>query len=186
MSLGMPIRILTMHFFSSPTEATVSQDPAEIIPVLVQGPDELPVELRMSPHAAVYEQRLASGHVALVLMHADAMMHVSWIARGALRVDELGCTLRLPAGTVCIYDVVTADAWRGRGVYPAVLGWLRRHAHEAFDAGRIWIYCEEENASSRRGIEKAGYEHAGRRRALVLARRWRWSWGRIDGALTCD
>lgn len=186
MSRGLPIRFLTMLFFSTPTEIAVTHDDAEIAPLFVRVPNELPEELRRSVHADVYAQRLAAGHVALLLMHDGSLMHMSWIARFVLRVDELGCTLRLPEEEVCIYDVVTAATWRGRGVYPAVLTWMRRHAHPWFAAKRIWIYCEAENLPSRSGIGKAGYEPSGRRHAIVLAGRWRWSWGRVDGGVTCD
>lgn len=186
MRRGLPLQFLTMHFFLTATECTTEHEGDAIAPQLVRTAEELPMELQQSAHAGVYAQRLAAGHVALLLLHDDVVMHVSWIARTALRVDELGCTLRMPADVVCVYDVVTADAWRGRGVYPAVLGWMRRHGRELFSAGSIWIYSEKENASSRRGIEKAGYEPVGQRRAIVLAGRWRWSWGRIDGGMTCS
>lgn len=186
MPRGLPLRFLTMHFFRCATEGSPMHEGAAIDPLLVRTPEGLPMSLRQSRHAGVYAQRLAAGHVAVLLLCDDDVMHVSWIARTSLRVDELGCTLRLPADAVCVYDVVTTDAWRGRGVYPAVLGWIRRHGREQFSAGSIWIYCEQENVPSLRGIEKAGYEPVGRRRAVVLAGRWRWSWGRINGDVTCS
>ena len=59
-------------------------------------------------------------------------------------------------------DVVIGPCWthgdfRGRGIYPAVLGRIARdHAGK-----RLWIFCGEDNASSRKGIERAGFTFAG-------------------------
>jgi RimJ/RimL family protein N-acetyltransferase len=59
-------------------------------------------------------------------------------------------------------DVEIGPCWthadhRGQRIYPAVL------ARIAWDyAGkRLWIFCDEDNAASRKGIERAGFSFAG-------------------------
>ena len=59
-------------------------------------------------------------------------------------------------------DVVIGPCWthgdfRGRGIYPAVLGRIARD----YDGTRLWIFCDEDNVSSRKGIERAGFAFAG-------------------------
>lgn len=56
---------------------------------------------------------------------------------------------------------VTDDAYRGRGIYPAVLRAIRARRT---DARRLWVMAEAENTPSLRGIEKAGFRLVGRGR----------------------
>lgn len=184
-SPSAPLRFLTMHFYTARTDANAASTAQAIDPLIVRTTAELPEAMRAHAHAVEHARRLAAGHAALLVMAGDAVMHASWIARRTLRVDELACTLALPDDAICVYDVVTSDAWRGRGVYPAVLTWMREHARHHFGAGVVWIYSEANNTASRRGIEKAGYAPAGVRRACVVADRWRCSWGRVNGELSC-
>lgn len=180
-----PLRFLTMHFYTACTEPDASSSAHAIDPIIVRTTADLPEVLHGHAHARVHAHRLAAGHAALLLMEGDAVTHMSWIARHSLRVDELACTMELPDDAMCVYDVVTTDAWRGRGAYPAVLQWLRHNAGTHFDATRVWIYSDAGNSASRRGIEKAGYEPAGVRHACVVAGRWRCSWGRLRGGMRC-
>lgn len=62
----------------------------------------------------------------------------------------------LPEGTVCLEDSVTAPAYRGRGLAPA--GWARVAAQLAEQGvSSIITKIEEQNAPSRRAVEKIGF-----------------------------
>ena len=51
----------------------------------------------------------------------------------------------------------TDKAYRGRGIYPAVLSRIARDR----SGKRLWMFCDEDNSSSRKGIERAGFSFAG-------------------------
>ena len=64
--------------------------------------------------------------------------------------------LTLPEGTVCLEDSVTAPGYRGRGVAPA--GWARAAAQLSKQGvSNIITKIEEQNAPSRRAVEKIGF-----------------------------
>lgn len=181
------LRITSLRFYRTTAHAP---EPAlrvhdDIEPVIVTRWEDLPEHLQTSPHAAVYAERLSSRHVAFLLLENGTVMHASWIARHALGIDELGCRVALADDAVCVYDVVTASAWRGRGLYPAVLRYMRRHAGRLFGARVVWIYCDGSNAASIRGIEKAEYTYCGTRYAVVIGGRCYLRLGYIKGGLPC-
>lgn len=69
----------------------------------------------------------------------------------------------------------TASAFRGRGLYPALLVHILRRlsaTHESFV-----IDCHDWNLGSRRGIERAGFRHIGYGK---VSRRGRASWFPLD------
>ncbi|MCB1090186.1 MAG: GNAT family N-acetyltransferase, partial [Verrucomicrobiae bacterium] len=103
-------------------------------------------------------ERAKRGNLLLTIRRKETgqIVHFSW-----LRVDEKGvqgdfalCPLpdANPAGV--IFDCWTSPDCRGQGLYPWA---IRRLAAEAHSKGlRPWIYCYEDNVSSKKGIEKAG------------------------------
>jgi hypothetical protein len=113
----------------------------------------------------VYRQRFTIGHHALVRIVNDTLAFRSWLATGTLRVDEIAFDWSIPSDDCCVYDVITDARFRGRGLYPEALAWTRGHG---IAKGRVWVYCEHGNASSQRGIEKAGFALAGSSGALVM------------------
>jgi RimJ/RimL family protein N-acetyltransferase len=54
---------------------------------------------------------------------------------------------------------VTAESWRGRGIYPHLLQTILRH--DAADGSRYWIGHEPGNKASARGMRKAGFRRVG-------------------------
>lgn len=115
-------------------------------------------------------ERLKRGDRLFFAMSGDTIVHVAWITVGhEVRAEaELGPHARLPTKTPVpvIEDCWTPPAWRGRGVYSAVLDTLCRTAEATYPL--VFIGCLERNRASRRGIEKAGFELAFRMRRLRL------------------
>lgn len=119
-------------------------------------------------HFATYRTRFQDGGRAMIGEIGGTVVFTAWLACRALRIDELRCTWQLPDGCAVVYDVVTEPAWRGRGIYPEALG--RIGTALAKEGKRhFWIYAEADNASSRRGIIKAGFEKVGRIDACIVA-----------------
>ncbi len=125
------------------------------------GSDDFPWDTHpMTEHAAVYRQRFAEGGEALIGSTSGEIVFSAWVQRMAVRIDEIAWLWRLPDLSATVYDVATMPAWRGRGVYPEA---LRRCSGLLADEGvrYLWIYAEEDNAASLRGIEKALFEYRG-------------------------
>ncbi|MFZ1731197.1 MAG: hypothetical protein WBQ23_01730 [Bacteroidota bacterium] len=123
--------------------------------------EDFPWESQPMPqHNAVYRQRFADGEQALIGSSGGEIVFIAWVERKSLRIDELAWRWNLQDAEAVVYDVVTMDAWRGRGIYPAA---LRRLCGLLAEDGirHLWIYAEEENSSSLRGIEKALFEYRG-------------------------
>ncbi len=107
-----------------------------------------------------YRARFADGARALIGTQSGCIVFSAWIASVRLRIDELRFDWRLPEGDSVIYDCVTMPDARGRGIYPDA---LRRLSGMLAEEGgrRLWIYAEEDNPASLRGIEKADFEYHG-------------------------
>lgn len=146
---------------------------------LLTSPEEFPWPLL--PEGApreTYRARFALGHRAVLRVVDSALAFRCWLAAGSLRVDELALDWRIPEGDLCVYDVVTEPAFRGLGLYPAALTWVRANAPAH---SRVWVYCDATNTASRRGIAKAAFTCAGSLRALVARRTAVFRTGRIAG-----
>lgn len=70
-----------------------------------------------------------------------------------------------------ICNCVTLPAYRGQGLYPALLGAACRHLAQQGYA-RVIVTCAPDNAASIRGIEKAGFRKVTTLHSLILFTRW--------------
>jgi hypothetical protein len=147
--------------------------------MMVTSPETFPWSLlpEIAPRET-YRARFALGHRALLRVVDSVLAFRCWLAAGSLRVDELAFDWSIPEGDLCVYDVVTEPDFRGIGLYPAALTWVRANASAQ---SRVWVYCEATNTASRRGIGKAAYSCAGSMRALVAGRTAIVRTGRIAG-----
>ncbi|MDT8323989.1 MAG: GNAT family N-acetyltransferase, partial [Bacteroidota bacterium] len=109
---------------------------------------------------AQYRARFSAGARALIASRHGTIVFSAWIATRDLRIDELHFSWTLPAGDAAVYDCVTMPEHRGHGIYT---GALRRLSGLLAEEGfrHLWIYAEEDNAASLRGIEKADFEFRG-------------------------
>jgi CelD/BcsL family acetyltransferase involved in cellulose biosynthesis len=122
-------------------------------------------------------ERLSRGDRLFFAMTGDTVVHVAWLTVGqeVQAEAELGPNCRLPTNVpvAVIEDCWTPAAWRGRGVYPAVLDMLCCLGQATYPL--VFVGCLKGNRSSRRGIEKAGFELAFRMRRLRVCHRFQWS-----------
>ncbi|HEY8597476.1 MAG TPA: GNAT family N-acetyltransferase [Thermomicrobiales bacterium] len=81
-----------------------------------------------------------------------------WSATRTLAIGELGLVRSLPAGDRYLWGFVTAEAWRGQGIYPRLIAAI---IDQEGAAHRYWIGHEPGHNSSSRGILKAGFRQVG-------------------------
>lgn len=87
------------------------------------------------------------------------IVHSSWCSSVATWTDELQTYLAPPPGDAYVYESLTVEAARGRGIYPIVLRAISADLHQE-GVKRIWIGVESTNEASIRAISKAGFHHA--------------------------
>jgi RimJ/RimL family protein N-acetyltransferase len=113
-----------------------------------------------SQHFTVYNERLRDGGEALIGRVGEEIVFTAWVVKHRLRIDEIAWTWTLAEPDAVAYDVITEPAWRGRGIYPEALRLLSGLLAET-GTRYLWIYAEEENTASIRGIVKAQFEYRG-------------------------
>jgi GNAT superfamily N-acetyltransferase len=124
-----------------------------------------------------FRERLAvSGRECFVAIRDGEVAGFAWVSCDAMYVDEIGCSLPIAADEVFIYDCFVDEAFRGQGIYPAML-----HAVLAASAAkpgirRAVIGAVSTNHASLRGIRKAGFRECKRVRYLQCGELRRW-WG---------
>ncbi len=114
--------------------------------------------------------RLASGRRAYVVEGPPGVLAYGWVTRGDEHIAEIEGRIRVGPREAYVWDCATLPAFRGRGLYPALLGAIAREL-AADGVARIWIAARSDNLSSLRGFEKAGYRRVADIRYLRL---WRW------------
>ena len=102
-------------------------------------------------------ERVRRGHRPWLARIAGEPAGWGWVATGEASIPALDVAFALPPGDRYLWDFVTLPAWRGRGVYPALLQAIL--AQE--EAERFWIGHDRDNAASARGIAKAGFREVG-------------------------
>jgi GNAT superfamily N-acetyltransferase len=104
--------------------------------------------------------RLANNHVAFVAYIQNLPAAFGWMAKHKATIGELNHELVLPAGNRYLWNFRTMEAFRGLGIYPALLHHIIEL--EKSKAERFWIIHAPENTASLKGIQKAGFQYAGR------------------------
>ena len=110
--------------------------------------------------AQQYRQRLDAGGRTLLAQRDGEIVFSAWVETRLLRVDELRMDWVVPSASAVVYDCITMPEWRGQGIYSAALKQLSGMLAEE-GIRYLWIYAEEKNTASRRGIEKADFEYRG-------------------------
>ncbi|HEY0041642.1 MAG TPA: N-acetyltransferase [Flavisolibacter sp.] len=105
-------------------------------------------------------KRIANDHLAFVAYINNTPAAFGWMARGKAIIGELAHELILPIGNRYLWNFRTMEAFRGLGIYPALLQYIIQQ--ESKKASRFWIIHAPENTSSLKGIKKAGFQYVGK------------------------
>jgi len=104
---------------------------------------------------AEISRRFAEGHRAYVALIDNEPAAWGWVAGNSARIGEVDATVQLPSNERYLWNFVTLERFRGRGIYPRLLQAILRE--EAKTADRFWIAYAPENRASGAGIVKAGF-----------------------------
>ena len=105
-------------------------------------------------------KRLANDNMAFVAYVNDQPAAFGWMARDNARIGELNHEFILPTGNRYLWNFRTMEAYRGQGIYPALLQYILQQGDE--EANRFWIIHAPENNASLKGIQKAGFVYVGK------------------------
>ncbi len=105
-------------------------------------------------------KRLANDNRAFVAFINNQPAAFGWMARDHAKIGELNHEFILPTGNRYLWNFRTLEAYRGLGIYPALLQYILQNA--GADANRFWIIHAPENNASLKGIQKAGFEYVGK------------------------
>lgn len=104
--------------------------------------------------------RLANYNKAFVAFINNMPAAFGWMAMDNARIGELNHAFILPAGNRYLWNFRTVEAFRGMGIYPALLQYILQNGDA--QANRFWIIHAPENSASLKGIQKAGFEYVGK------------------------
>ena len=114
-------------------------------------------ELNFDSDSEDYKNRFSQNHVLCLWKEQEKVVSYGWLNPNPTHyLGELALEMDLKSITEVLYDFNTESAYRGRGLYPALLQkmCLRNKKSKL-------IYAFSDNKSSIRGIEKAGFEFLG-------------------------
>ena len=96
----------------------------------------------------IIDRNKKNNNVCFAVFDQDKIIHTTWVFKNKLLASQLGYKHLLTIG-----DSVTGEAYRGRGIYPAVLSSIRQQ----FKHYGLIIFTEPGNTASQKGILKAGF-----------------------------
>jgi RimJ/RimL family protein N-acetyltransferase len=105
-------------------------------------------------------KRLANDNRAFVAYINRQPAAFGWMARDDAKIGELNHEFILPQGNRYLWNFRTLEAYRGLGIYPALLLYILQNGDD--EANRFWIIHAPENHASLKGIQKAGFEYVGK------------------------
>lgn len=129
---------------------------------------------RISALVRTAVERINQGHTLHTVLVDGRLAHFGWAYQPTepLTLPETRTRVPLPAGALSLYDFFTAEAYRGRRLYPANLTQIAAAAFER-RVPAVYIVAERRNVASRRAIERVGFQRAAvHRRTRVLGLHW--------------
>jgi GNAT superfamily N-acetyltransferase len=102
------------------------------------------------------EQRLREGQACAVARHGRDIVAYCWLTCAAAWAGEIDRFVVPGPADVYLYEAFTLPDWRGRALFPALLGRLVSFAR-ARGRQRALIFVLAGNRPSRRAIERAGF-----------------------------
>jgi GNAT superfamily N-acetyltransferase len=112
-----------------------------------------PLEGRWHPEA---DQRFREGQACAVAWAGTDVVAYCWLTGAPVAVAEIDRLLIPGPDEVYLYEAFTSPAWRGRGLFQALLVRLQHFAH-ARGRRRALIFVLASNVPSWRAIEGAGF-----------------------------
>jgi ribosomal protein S18 acetylase RimI-like enzyme len=106
--------------------------------------------------ATIQERFAAESRCYVVRVHG-MLASYGWMSFGQEWISELGLRIRLASGEVYIWDCATLPAYRGHGLYPALLGHIVEELR-AEGLHRAWIGADTGSVASQKGIIRAGFQ----------------------------
>jgi RimJ/RimL family protein N-acetyltransferase len=103
--------------------------------------------------------RRHGGHRPYLARLAGEAVACGWATGDVVEIGEIGLTFTLPPGERYLWGFVTAERWRGHGIYPRLLQAILRQ--EGTEKTRYWIGHTPDNSASARGIMRAGFRRVG-------------------------
>lgn len=101
-------------------------------------------------------RRFACQRDAYVGVRGDRIATFCWVTFDRELIGEIEWHLSMKPGEAYVWDCVTRQSHRGRGLYPTLLNFilhdLRRRGYR-----RAWIGTTADNTASIRGLTKAGF-----------------------------
>lgn len=132
------------------------------VPVTFQrvGPEvagELASVMGFADSAAV-SRRFGLGRHCYIGRCEDQPVTYGWITFDEEVIGGLDLRVRLLPGEAYIWDCATLPAYRGLGLYPALLACMQRELQRS-GCQRIWIGMDAGNVPSQTGVARAGFRH---------------------------
>jgi RimJ/RimL family protein N-acetyltransferase len=103
------------------------------------------------------ERRIREGQAVAVVRQGGDVVAYCWLTRAPEWVAEIGRRVVPGPDEVYLYDAFTVPEWRGRRLFPAMLGALVAYAR-TLGKRRALIFVLSGNRASRRAIERGGFE----------------------------
>lgn len=148
-------------FWTLSLAETLPAVPAPRIPAtfLLAGP-EVAEELAAAMDFADSEpvlQRFQRGCHCYIARSAGQLIAYGWITFDEELIGGLDLRVRLLPGEAYIWDCATLPAYRGQGLYPALLGHMQCQLQNA-GFQRLWIGMDADNLPSQAGVARAGFQ----------------------------
>ena len=126
----------------------------------------------LSPEGII--RRLESGRQCYAAWVDDQSVAYGWVSFQYEDIGELNLRIRLLLGEAYIWDCATLPAFREKGLYSALLGYILRQLH-AQTLCRVWIGADYDNIASQKGMARAGFQHVADlviQRVLAIRQVW--------------
>jgi GNAT superfamily N-acetyltransferase len=102
--------------------------------------------------------RLETGRQCYAAWVEGQVVAYGWLSFEHEDIGELNLRMKLLPGEAYIWDCATLPAFRGKGLYSALLVYILGNLR-AQNICRVWIGADYDNLASQKGIARAGFHH---------------------------
>jgi RimJ/RimL family protein N-acetyltransferase len=148
---------MSLYTFSYPDKLTAINIPAGL--TIEVSDNIMLLSILGNTTAEEVTKRLANDNMAFVAYMNNQPAAFGWMARDKAKIGELNHEFILPTGNRYLWNFRTLEAFRGQGIYPALLQYIIQNG--GIGTNRFWIIHAPENTASLKGIQKAGFEYVG-------------------------